>query len=165
MNQDMDVRSYFAENVPKSVYGKEAWEGVIDTLLQNGVKTMGEFAEKDDGWFTRVFSNTDRRSNERRYNLTRDVRDKYFAAARKAELLAAGETLIEAYIGEHAPAELESVAHRTALALRRAGIETMSALCALSEEALKRIRNMGAKSARLAVLMREQYAAEEKKRT
>jgi len=37
MDQDMDVHSYFVENVPKSVYCKEAREWVIDTLLQNGV--------------------------------------------------------------------------------------------------------------------------------
>jgi len=162
MNQDMDVRSYFVKNVPKSVCGQEAWEWVIDTLLQNGVKTMGEFGEKDDEWFSRVFPPADRRSNGRCYNLAQKVRDEYFTAVRKSELLTAGEDLIETYIREYTPSELESVAHRAALAMRRAGIETMSALCAHSEEELKRIRNMGAKSVALALLMRERYAAEKK---
>jgi len=162
MNQDMDVRSYFVENVPKSVYGKEAWEWVIETLLQNGVKTMQEFGEKDDGWFSRVFPSLDRRSNERRYNLAQKVRDDYFAAVRKSELLAAGEDLIETYIREYTPTELKSIAHRAVLAMRRAGIETMSALCARSEEELKGIRNMGTKSVALALLVRERYTAEKK---
>jgi len=66
---------------------------------------------------------------------------------------------IQAFFTEYAPPIFSTVlVKRTAKQLRRHGIETMDALCMISIENLKKIRNIGEKSLKIAVYMREKYS-------
>ena len=68
---------------------------------------------------------------------------------------------VNVYFKEHAPlTEYRAVTVRAVNAIMRGRINTMDALCALSPEELNRIRNLGEKCAKLALLMREKYEAE-----
>jgi len=159
VSQDIDVRSYFIENAHKFGQDKEVWNRVVEVLLKNGITYMWELCEKDKVCVGRLFRDKDEDLYNKCCKLVWRVMDEYYAADRKAELLAAGEVFVDAYFLEHAP-KIKGVTNRAVLALRRGGIETMSALCACSLEELKRVRNLGAKSLELALLMRAKYAAE-----
>jgi len=49
---------------------------------------------------------------------------------------------------------------RTTNGLLRGGIDTMEKLCAMDDEGLKRVRNMGEKSISFALMARDKYQAE-----
>ena len=162
VNQNADVQSYFMERAHQSGPKAEVWNRVVDALLKNGVKTMRDFSEKEDDWLYRLFvrdENGKRVLDEEGRELSRDAHRKYRSSVHEAELLSSGEILLEAYFDKHAPKK-KSVTNRVSFALRRSGISTMSALCAMSVEELKKVRNLGEKSLEIALMMREKYAAE-----
>jgi len=162
VSQDADVRSYFMERAPKSGPNVEVWNRVVDVLLKNGVKTMRDFSEKEYEWLLWLFvseKSGKKVLDEEGFELSGDARQKYRAAVHKAELLSAGETLLEAYFDKYAPKK-KNVTNRAWFALCHSGIETMSALCAMSVEELKKVRDLGPQGLKIALMMREKYAAE-----
>ena len=64
---------------------------------------------------------------------------------------------IQAYFDEHAPQQNKV---RTINCLVHGGISTMDELCVASMERLGRVRNMGVKTLKLALAMRDKYIAE-----
>jgi len=66
---------------------------------------------------------------------------------------------VNAYFARHAPfTEYASVRVRAVNALVRGGISTMDELCGASAEDIKKIRNLGERSLKLALIMREKYS-------
>jgi len=163
MNRDMDLRSYFMEQAPKSGSNVEVWNRTVDTLLKNGVNTMRELSDLGDS--TRLFDmfmNKNKVADEKGCYLAREVRNKYEKAAHKADLLASGEVLVDTYIRENAPATFSQLlTNRVISALMRMRVETMSALAALSVKDVAMLHNIGEKSLELALLMREKYISEQ----
>ena len=65
------------------------------------------------------------------------------------------------YFALHAPlTEYASVRIRAVNALVRGGISTMDELCGASAEEIEKIRNLGERSLKLALIMREKYSEE-----
>lgn len=159
MNWEINVRSYFIELAPKSGQSMEVCNRAIDVLIKSGVSTMRELAGKNEAWIFHLFLGERGQLDEECHDLVRDMQNKYLVAVQKAELLAAGANGIETYFKEHAPVT-GSLTNRAINALRRAGIETMYALCATSMEELKGVRDLGEKSLAVALQMREKYTEE-----
>jgi DNA-directed RNA polymerase alpha subunit len=72
---------------------------------------------------------------------------------------------LELYFEAHLSlTEYPSLLVRAANALSRKGIKTMDALCAMTDEELKKTRNLGEKSLAAAIIMRETYQNYKKRR-
>ena len=68
---------------------------------------------------------------------------------------------IQAYFAEHAPEIFaKPLVNMAARQMRRAGAETMTTLGGMTDEAIKRTRNIGNRSQEIVFLMRDKYAAE-----
>ena len=68
---------------------------------------------------------------------------------------------IRIYFAEYAPKTFaEPLVKKVARQMRRAGAETMTILCGMTEEEIVKTRNVGIKGQEIVFLMREKYAAE-----
>ena len=68
---------------------------------------------------------------------------------------------IRAYFAEHAPETFaKPLVNMAARQMYRAGAETMTILCGMTDEEIIRTRNIGKRSQKIVFLMRGKYAAE-----
>ena len=69
---------------------------------------------------------------------------------------------IEIYFRENTPEKYQNqhILNTNISQLRRSGVETMNALCAMSDEEIARIKNIGEKRRELVLLMRNKYRKE-----
>ena len=153
VKQDVDIRSYFLERSPKS--GE-----IIEIFIQNGVETMDDLRAKSDVWLMETLG-----MDDRKIAIAEKIIGEYSVDKRKAELMAAGETLLGAYFYEHTPEQYRTPIQMQAAIndLRRAGIESMSALDAMTDRNIEQVRNIGPKRRELVLLMRDKYRAEQKR--
>ena len=165
---DTDIHTYFRQHrkhATKNGKAENVWLRSADTLTHGGVKTMSDLAEiKSDVDFIRYFIDFEspgKKLDEGGYDFASKMKAKYSREARKEELLAAGEVLIEEYFSAHGSRDApRGAATRAATSLRRAGIETMSQLAEATPEQIARARDMGGKTLPVALDMREKYMAE-----
>ena len=164
MNQNMDVYTYFKENA-KNSKAANVWLRSVEALARGGVKTMSELAKiESDVDFIRHFIDFEspgKELDDEGYDFASKMRAKYSRDTRKAQLLAAGEVLIEEYFSEHAPLDApKGATARASSSLRRSGVETMRQLAETSPSTIARIHNIGSKTLAVALDMREKYAIE-----
>ena len=68
---------------------------------------------------------------------------------------------IEVYFDEYAPEIFaQTLVKKVARQMRRAGAETMTILCGMTDKEIIKTRNVGEKGQEIVFLMREKYAAE-----
>ena len=68
---------------------------------------------------------------------------------------------IQVYFAEYAPKTFaEPLVNKVARQMRRAGVETMTMLCGMTDSEIIQTRNVGKKGQEIVFMMREKYAAE-----
>jgi hypothetical protein len=158
VKQDADIRNYFSkQHLKKS--GK-----IVDILLLNGVNTMEELRAKSDDWLLTALDTGEEKSNEDIFNTALSVICKYCYEKNVEKLLAAGEMPVYTYFFENAPEHFrqKAILHAAVDNLQRAGVDSMSALDAITDEKIERICYIGPKRRELVLLMRDKYRAEHK---
>ena len=153
VKQDVDIRTYFLERSPKS--GE-----IIEMFIQNGVETMDDLRAKGDVWLMKTLG-----MDDRKMAIAEKIIGEYSMTKRRSELLAAEEILLGAYFYEHTPEQYRTPTLIKAVIndLRRAGIESMNALDALTDMKIEHVRNIGPKRRELVLLMRDMYRDEQKR--
>lgn len=159
MNRNISVTTYFEEHASKSGRSDKVRSRAVDALLKSGVASMCALTEKDAMWIFSLLLNEKEELDEECHDFVREMQHKYLVAVQKAGLLAAGIHGVGSYFKEHSP-KAENLTNRAVNALQRANIETMHELCAASQEELEGVRNLGALSLELTLLMRRRYAKE-----
>ena len=145
-----ELRTYFLTRAPKSVE-------IVETFIQNGAETMDDLCEKGNAWFIITLG-----MDEKKIDTAQKIVGEYRTVRRRVDLLAAGEVLLGAYFYENTPDDyrVSGLLDSTIDQLTRAGIESMGALDAMTDEKIKRIRNIGHKRRELVLLMRDKYRVE-----
>jgi len=152
LKQDADIRTYFLERSPKS--GE-----IIEMFIQNGAEAMEDLHAKSDVWLMKALG-----MDDRKMATAKKIIGEYSMTKRRSELLEAGEILLGAYFYEHTPEEYRTPLQMQIVIsnLRRAGIASMGALDALTDEKLGQLRNIGPKRREMVLLMRDKYRIEHK---
>ena len=120
---------------------------------------MDDLCGKSSAWFITTLG-----LDEKKISLACRIVREYRMIRRRTELLVAGETLLGAYFYENAPEEhrATNLMNTTIDQLTRAGIESMGALDAMTDEKIGQIRSIGPKRRELVLLMRDKYRTEHK---
>ena len=163
-----DIHAYFKKHMKRaSNSGRAAnvWLRSADALVRGGVKTMGELAGiGSDVDFIRHFINFEspgRELDAEGYDFASKMRSKHSRERHKAQLLAAGEVLVEEYFSAHCPRDApKGATARASKSLRNAGIETMRQLAEATPERIAMVRVMGGKTLPIALVLREKYINE-----
>ena len=165
---DTDIHSYFRQHkkhASRDGRAANVWLRSADVLARGGLKTMGDLTGiKSDVDFIRYFidfESPDKELDDEGFDFANKMRAKYARETRKAQLLAAGEVLVESYFSAHGPRDApKGATARASSSLRRSGIETMRQLADAAPEKIAGIQNMGGKSLAVALALREKYMAE-----